>query len=123
MNWYLGVLKKYAVFSGRARRKEYWFFFLFSMIVTIALVVLDIATEGLSPEAGMGSFSGIYTLAVLLPGLAVTVRRLHDTERTGWWLFIALIPLIGAIVLFVFILLDGKPGENKYGEYPKEIAD
>jgi uncharacterized membrane protein YhaH (DUF805 family) len=123
VNWYLEALKKYAVFSGRARRKEYWFFFLFNMIVTIALVVLDTVTGSLSPELGLGLFSGIYMLAVLLPGLAVTVRRLHDTERTGWWLLLALIPLIGAIVLFVFTVLDSKPGENKYGDNPKEIAD
>lgn len=122
MNWYLEVLKKYAVFSGRARRKEYWFFVLFNIIISIVLAVIDGVTGSFSPEAGMGLLGGIYTLAVLIPSIAVSVRRLHDTERSGWWLLIALVPLIGAIVLLVFMVQDSKPGQNQYGANPKEAT-
>ena len=122
MNWYLEVLKKYAVFSGRARRKDFWFFVLFNIIISIVLAVIDGVTGSFSPEAGMGLLGGIYTLAVLIPGIAVSVRRLHDTERSGWWLLIALVPLIGAIVLLVFMVQDSKPGQNQYGANPKEAT-
>jgi len=120
MNWYIEALKKYAVFGGRARRKEYWFFALFNIIISIVLAVIDGVTGSFSAEAGVGLLGGIYTLAVLIPGIAVSVRRLHDTDRSGWWLFIALIPLIGAIVLLVFMVQDSKPGQNQYGANPKE---
>ncbi len=123
MGWYFEVLKKYAVFGGRARRKEYWFFFLFSSIISIALSFIDKATGSYNPHTGMGLLGGIYALAVLIPSIAVTVRRLHDTDRSGWWLFIALIPLIGAIVLLVFMVLDGDPVQNEYGENPIEEAE
>ncbi|MDP3126349.1 MAG: DUF805 domain-containing protein, partial [Thiobacillus sp.] len=99
MDWYLGVLKQYAVFKGRARRKEYWFFILFNLIASLLLTLVDFMTGSLDAELGMGLLSGLYSLAILIPSLAVTVRRLHDTGRTGWWLLIGLIPLIGAIVL------------------------
>ncbi len=123
MNWYLEVLKKYAVFSGRARRKEYWYFVLFNIIISIVLAVIDGVTGSFSAEAGMGLLGGIYTLAVLIPGIAVSVRRLHDTERSGWWLLIALVPLIGVIVLLVFMVQDSKLGQNQYGANPKEATD
>ena len=113
MNWYLEVLKKYAVFSGRARRKEYWMFLLFNIIIGLVLGVL----EGLA--GGPGVLGSIYGLAVLIPGIAVSARRLHDTDRSGWWLLIGLIPLIGAIVLLVFMVQDSQPGENQYGPNPK----
>jgi uncharacterized membrane protein YhaH (DUF805 family) len=122
MDWYLEVLKKYAVFSGRARRKEYWYFFLFSLIVSIVLAVIDGLTGSFSAEAGVGLLGGIYALAVLIPGLAVSVRRLHDTGHSGWWLLIALVPLIGVIVLLVCMVLEGKPGTNQYGANPKGAA-
>ena len=122
MNWYLQALKQYAVFKGRARRKEYWFFALFNLIVSVVLTVVDYMTGSLDPELGVGLLSGIYSLAILIPSLAVTVRRLHDTDRTGWWVLIAFIPLIGAIVLLVFMLLDSKPGDNRYGPNPKGVA-
>lgn len=122
MNWYLEVLRKYAVFSGRARREEYWYFFLFSIIVSIVLGVIDGVTGSYSPETGMGLLGGLYALAVLIPSIAVAVRRLHDTERSGWWLLIALVPLIGAIVLLVFMVQDSKPGQNQYGVNPKEAT-
>jgi len=120
MNWYIEVLKKYAVFSGRARRKEYWFFCLFNIIISIVLSIIDVFLLGTEPEAGVGLLGTLYALAVLIPALAVSVRRLHDTDRTGWWLLIAIVPLIGFIVLLVFMLLDSTPGENKHGPNPKE---
>lgn len=115
VNWYLEVLKKYAVFDGRARRKEYWHFYLSNIIITIVLAVFDAVTGG---EVGMGLL-GIYLLAVLIPSIAVSVRRLHDTDRSGWWLLIGLIPLIGAIVFLVFMVQGSTPGENQYGPNPK----
>ena len=115
MNWYLGVLRQYAVFKGRARRKEYWFFILFNLIASRVLTVVDYMTGSLDPELGMGLLSGLYSLAVLIPSLAVTVRRLHDTDHTGWWLLIGLIPLLGAIVLLIFMLQDSKPGDLVQG--------
>lgn len=113
MNWYLQVLKKYTVFTGRAQRQEYWMFFLFNMIITIAIGFL----EGFTGTLGMIGI--IYSLAILLPGLAVSIRRLHDTNRSGWWLLIGLIPLLGTIVLLVFMALDSHPEENQYGPNPK----
>ena len=118
MQWYLDVLKtKYAQFSGRARRREYWMFFLFNLLVTVALLIVDAITGTLTPS-GLGLLSGLYTLAVLVPGIAVSIRRLHDTDRSGWWLLIGLVPLLG-IVLLVFMCFDGTPGDNQYGASPK----
>lgn len=119
MDWYLEVLRKYATFTGRARRKEYWFFALFNLLVMLVLSFIDGMIGLYSIEAGLGVLSGIYTLAVLIPSLAVTVRRLHDIGRSGWWLLIAFIPLIGALILLIFTVLDSKPGSNQYGPDPK----
>lgn len=112
MEWYLKVLKNYVGFQGRARRKEYWMYTLFSVIVSIILSVIETII-------GLPSvLTGIYSLAVLLPTLAVGVRRLHDTGRSGWWLLLSFIPLIGAIVLLVFFCEDSKEN-NRYGSNPK----
>ena len=118
MQWYTEVLKKYAVFSGRARRKEFWMFVLINTVISIILSILD-AIIGTRTDSGFGLLSGIYSLAVLLPSIAVSIRRLHDTDRSGWWILLALIPFIGAIVLIVFYALEGTAGENKYGPDPK----
>jgi uncharacterized membrane protein YhaH (DUF805 family) len=122
MHWYLDVLKKYAVFSGRARRKEYWFFALFSLIITLVLMIIDAAAGVFDAESGFGLLSGFYTLAVLIPGLAVSIRRLHDTNHSGWWLLIGLVPLVGSIMLLIFMFRDGQPGQNRFGPNPKELA-
>jgi uncharacterized membrane protein YhaH (DUF805 family) len=114
MSWYIAVLKKYAVFSGRARRKEYWMFFLFNIIFSAVLSIIDVAI-------GIYVLSSIYSLAVLVPSLAVSVRRLHDTNRTGWWILIGLIPFVGTIILIVFLATDSQPGENQYGPNPKAV--
>jgi uncharacterized membrane protein YhaH (DUF805 family) len=131
MSWYIEVLKKYVVFSGRASRSEYWYFALFSTIISIILTMIDVsmgsgaAETAMSGDAemamsvNMGWLSGIYSLAVLLPSLGVSIRRLHDTDHSGWWLLIAFIPLIGAIVLLVFMVKDSTAGNNEYGPNPK----
>ena len=119
MNWYLEVLKKYAMFDGRAALKEYWIFNLFSFIIIIVLSVIDLVTGTFNVNVGLGLLGGIYTLAVLLPGVAVSVRRLHDTDRSGWWILINGIPLIGVIVFIVFTAQAGTPGDNQYGSNPK----
>jgi uncharacterized membrane protein YhaH (DUF805 family) len=122
MNWYLDVLRKYAVFYGRSRRKEYWYYFLINFVIITALLLIDDQLGWINPEAGMGVLSGIYALAVLIPGIAVAIRRLHDSDRTGWWVLIALIPIIGPIVLIFFLIQDSTPGENRFGPNPKGIA-
>lgn len=122
MDWYLEVLRKYAVFTGRARRKEYWFFILFNIIVSIVLGFADGLMGTFSLDAGIGLLGGLYSLAVLLPSIAVSVRRLHDIGRSGWWLLIALIPIIGAIVLIVFFVLDSNADENEFGANPKALT-
>ncbi len=119
MKWYLEVLKKYAVFNGRARRKEYWMFFSFNVIIYFILSLVEVVA-GIAPEIDQSVLASLYTLAVFLPSLAVSVRRLHDTGRSGWWLLISLVPIIGAIVLLVFLVQDSDAGENQYGPNPKE---
>ena len=122
MNWYFEVWKKYAVFEGRARRKEYWFFQLFNVLAIIVLAVLDATLENTGPATDfLGVLSGLYILASFLPGLAVLVRRLHDTNRSGWFSLLGFIPLVGLIVL-IFVIEDGTPGPNKYGPDPKQPA-
>ncbi len=118
MNWYLVVLKKYAVFSGRARRKEYWMFTLFSTIIACVLGFIE-GIVGIAPEANQSILAGIYTLAVLIPTIAVSVRRIPDTGRSGLWVLIGLVPLIGVIVLIVFMVQDSQQGDNQYGSNPK----
>ncbi len=112
MNWYLGCWKKYATFSGRARRKEYWLFVLFNFIATLVAAFVD-------GFLGTSTFSGLYPLAAFIPSLAVGVRRLHDTDRSGWWWLINLVPIVGNIVFLVFLCLEGTPGENRFGLDPK----
>jgi len=120
MNWYLLVLKKFADFNGRARRTEYWMFVLFNIIFGIVAAVIDNVIGTAIDGVGYGLFYILYMLAVLIPGLAVAVRRLHDTGKSGWMLLVALIPLVGAIWLLVLMVTEGTPGENQYGSNPKE---
>ncbi|WP_413111831.1 DUF805 domain-containing protein [Thaumasiovibrio sp. DFM-14] len=113
MEWYLAVLKKYAVFTGRARRKEYWMFFLVNLVITLALSIVD----NLIGSQLLGS---VYSLAVVIPTIAVTVRRMHDTGRSGWWVLIGFIPLVGLLAILFFAAAEGTPGSNDYGPNPKE---
>ena len=120
MDWYLKCLKQYADFKGRARRKEYWMFVLFNFIFSFILGLLDgVFGLDLDGELSLGVLSGIYTLAVFIPGLAVCVRRLHDVGRSGWYFFLILIPLVGAIILIVWFCTEGDRCENNWGPDPK----
>ena len=123
MNWYLKVLKQYADFRGRARRKEFWMFNLFNAIVIFALMLAIISKEmagsNILSVIGMVLFGG-YALAVFLPSLAVYVRRLHDVGKSGWWLFIGIIPIVGGIILLVWYCQRSQACENEYGANPKE---
>jgi len=111
MEWYLSVLKKYAVFDGRARRKEYWMFFLCNLGIAVVLNIIDAVL-------GTGVLGLLYSLAILCPGVGVTIRRLHDTGRSGWWALIALVPLVGLVLLY-FMAIEGDKGANAYGPDPK----
>ncbi|MGX6444045.1 DUF805 domain-containing protein [Neobacillus sp. K501] len=115
MEWFLKGLKNYATFEGRARRKEYWMYTLFYVIFGVALMVIEQLT-------GILFLYAVYSLALLLPSLAISVRRLHDTGRSGWWVWIGLIPIIGSIILLVFLCQDSKENQNKFGENPKAIS-
>lgn len=117
MNWYLEVFKKYAEFNGRARRKEYWMFTLFSTLATYLFQGIDYLA-GLTFE-GAGFLSTIYTLIAFIPGLAVTTRRFHDVNKSGWnWLWV-LLPIFGWIYLFILSVTNGDEGKNQYGLDPK----
>ena len=119
MQWYITALKRYADFSGRSRRKEFWLFILFHFLVSLILNVIGIAID-MQLQIGLAmALPGLYGLATIIPALAVTVRRLHDINRTGWWILIGFVPAIGAIVLLVFHVQEGDVGENQYGPNPK----
>jgi uncharacterized membrane protein YhaH (DUF805 family) len=133
MNWYIGVLKHhYADFNGRARRKEYWMFQLFNMLVYLVLSaiagigagLLSIAFPGESSQPSPIPFTvfvlpAAYLLAVIVPTIALIVRRFHDQDKSGWFTLLGLIPSAGGIILLVFMCLDGTPGPNRYGHSPK----
>jgi uncharacterized membrane protein YhaH (DUF805 family) len=125
MDWMLLPYKRYVDFSGRSQRKEYWMFLLFTMVVSL---LIDGTLGGSwsvltglrhTPALAASILGGIFSLVNFLPSLAVAVRRLHDTDRSGWWIFIALVPVIGWIALIVFYCQDGTPGVNRFGEDPK----
>jgi len=120
MNWYLTALKKYAVFAGRARRREFWFFTLFNTLIVVALAMIDMFTGTFDEDVGLGLLSGVFAVATIAPSIGVTVRRLHDTDRSGWWYLLGFVPLIGVLVVLVFMCLDGTPGSNRFGPNPKE---
>ena len=114
MNWYIKCMKQYLDFSGRAQRTEFWMFVLFNFLISLGLAIIDYVL-------GLGILQPLYGLAVLIPAIAVSVRRLHDTGRSGWWLLLALIPLIGIIILIVFYVQDSQPGDNAWGPNPKAV--
>lgn len=122
MNYYLEAFRRYADFSGRARRSEYWYFVLFNFIATFVIAFGAGVIAGMlsNDVRGAVAIADLYVLAALLPGLAVSVRRLHDTGRSGWWLLLCLVPLVNLILLF-FYIEDSQPGTNEYGPNPKEV--
>ena len=115
MKWFLKCFNQYADFSGRARRSEYWFFYLFNLLIIFGIITVGV---GINSEIFMGLYF-LYLIAVIIPNLSVTVRRLHDTGKSGWMILISLIPLIGPIWLFVLLVTDSQPGDNKWGPNPK----
>lgn len=112
MEFFIGAYKKYADFSGRAKREEYWMFYLFYVIAFIVLSVIDgvVGTNGL--------LGGVFALASIIPSIAIAARRLHDIDKSGWWQLILLIPIVGAIVLIVFLATRGAVGDNRFGAAP-----
>jgi uncharacterized membrane protein YhaH (DUF805 family) len=121
--WFMAAVKKYFDFKSRARRKEYWYFILVCSLTVISLSIIDSISNTMEVEVGMGIhiglFTGIYLLLMLCPTLAVTTRRLHDTNRSGWWQLINLIPVVGFFVIFICTLEDSQPGDNQYGKNPR----
>jgi uncharacterized membrane protein YhaH (DUF805 family) len=120
MSWYFLAWQRATDFSGRSRRKEYWYFHLFNGIVMIFLVLFAVAfsDQGKPAMLPFGLMSA-YGFVLFVPSLAVTIRRLHDIGKSGWWYFIAFIPLIGGLILLVFTVLDSDPDRNEYGPNPK----
>ncbi|MDP2676178.1 MAG: DUF805 domain-containing protein [bacterium] len=117
MHYYISVLKKYTVFSGRAGRAEFWYFFLYTVLISIGIDMFSVRIWG-----DKGVVLGLlYGLAVFLPTLGVTMRRLHDVGKSGWWVLISYIPIVGTIVVIVFLARDSQPGDNHYGPNPKGI--
>ena len=109
---YLSALKSYAVFRGRARRREFWMFTMVNIVVTVAL---QLVVRSQVPYL-------VYSLAVIVPTLAVTVRRLHDTSHSAWWLLIGVVPIVGQVVLFAFLVSRGEDGANQFGQDPRAAA-
>jgi uncharacterized membrane protein YhaH (DUF805 family) len=120
MSWYFEVLRKYAVFTGRARRKEYWYYGLFAWIILGVLAAIG-RMWGTHGGYIYGLFD-LYLLATFIPNLAVGTRRLHDIDRSGWWLLLGLVPVVGGIILLIFALQDSQPGANQYGPNPKDLS-
>ena len=135
MKWFIKCLKQYVDFEGRARRKEYWWFMLINFIISMILVICWLALE--TAASGNTDFNQqeailtmlknpflyiylLYYIAVLIPGIAVLVRRLHDIGKRGWWILTGLIPLIGSIILLVWYCTEGQRCENEWGPDPKE---
>jgi len=129
MEWYLKVMRdNYANFKGRARRKEYWMYTLIFTVLLIALMTIMFSVLSFSDETGIETGPGVYLTVILvivflfahfIPTIALTVRRLHDTGKSGWWYLIVLVPYLGNFVIFIFTLIDGDRGDNKYGSNSK----
>lgn len=119
MNWWLIAMKKFSDFGGRARRTEYWMFTLMTYVFFFAAFFIDNLLGTTFDDGGFGIITLLFGLAIIFPSWSVTVRRLHDIGKSGWWFFINLIPYIGSIILFIFLVTDSQAGDNEYGEYPK----
>ncbi len=113
MNWYISVLKNYAQFNGRATRTEYWYFVFINTVITAILILIG-------NSIGNNLLDSVYSLGVFIPTVAVTARRLHDIGKSGWWQLLLFIPILGFIVLIIFLVKDSEPSFNEYGPNPKE---
>ncbi|MCV3263932.1 DUF805 domain-containing protein [Vibrio harveyi] len=119
-DWYYRVILNYSNFSGRARRQEYvWYFTLVNVLVNLVMGIIDRVIGSVMQMDNFGFFGVIYALFIMIPSIAVTVRRLHDSGRTGWWALIAFVPIIGVLVLLYFLIQDSEEGSNQYGANPK----
>jgi uncharacterized membrane protein YhaH (DUF805 family) len=123
MEYFLSAFRNYATFTGRARRSEYWFFYLFYFIFLVLAVILDNLLGITIDDTAIGPLYIVSILAMIIPVLTVTVRRLHDVGKSGWFYFIVLIPIIGSIWLLVLMVTDSQPGRNRYGKNPKGIGN
>ena len=121
MRWYLAALRKYAVLRGRTKRREYWMFAAVHVLLSLLMILVDSAAFGFD-AAGPQLFSAVYGLALLVPSFTAAVRRLHDTNKSGWWCLIALVPIIGGIGLVVLLAIDGTHGTNHFGPDPAVLV-
>lgn len=121
MRWFLRAMRHYADFGGRSRRREYWSFVLIYLGLGIVVAGIE-ATLAQTVGQPLMWLMLLFMLATLIPSLAVTVRRLHDTGRSGWWVLLNVVPLIGPVVLLVFVVTDSEPGYNRYGPSPKGLS-
>lgn len=122
MDWFAHVIKQYATFEGRARRAEFWWFFLGCLLLSVGLLSLDHVLGFWSREVGLGLFSSLFALYTLSPTVSVAVRRLHDIGLSGWWVWINLVPMVGPLVLLAMMARKGQAGGNTYGPDPKAPA-
>ncbi|MET2900705.1 DUF805 domain-containing protein [Vibrio rotiferianus] len=118
-DWYYKVVLNYTNFNGRARRQEYWYFTLVNVLINLVMGIIDRVIGSVMQMENFGFFGVIYALFIMIPSIAVTVRRLHDSGRTGWWALIAFVPIIGILVLLYFLIQDSEEGSNQYGVNPK----
>ncbi|MFY8107869.1 MAG: DUF805 domain-containing protein [Bacteroidia bacterium] len=123
MKYYIKAFNNFSNFNGRARRKEYWMYLLFNLIFALVAIILDNAFGLAFESIGYGVIYLLYSLITFIPSLSVSVRRLHDKSKSGWYLLLAIIPIIGGIVLLFILAADGDPGENEYGMNPKELPE
>lgn len=115
MRWYVAALRKYSIINGRSRRTEFWMFTLFNLLISIGLSIVEFSS-------GFGGLVLVYGLAVLVPCFTLTIRRLHDTNRSGWWILSGLIPVIGWLALLILMSLEGKHERNQFGPDPKRLG-
>lgn len=118
LNWVKLAVRRYADFSGRSRRKEYWYFTLYYVVVYVSLLALDGATGLIDDRGRTGVFSAVFSVLTVVPALAVTVRRLHDTGRRGWWMLLSLVPIGGPVAMLIFLCRKSQPGVNAFGDEP-----
>lgn len=122
MSWYITCWKKYVDFGGRARRREYWWFWLINVVIAWILAMIAVFTSNDTNLSPFYWVAVLFSLAIILPSLAVQIRRLHDVGKSGWWIFISLVPFIGSLWLLVLMLSDSQAGTNQYGPNPKEMT-
>lgn len=121
MAWYMSMLRGYDDFTGRARRRDYWLFLLANLLLACVTAVLDFVVGSEIGLAGLGPFGTLLMVIVALPSLALGVRRLHDSGRSGWWMLVSLVPFIGVVALLVLMVLPGTSGPNEYGPDPRPM--